>query len=423
MEFIVKPSRLSGTVAIPGSKSHTIRALAFALLGSGTSVIELPLDSSDTRSCRALIQMFGARVESAAQAWNVTGTGGDLKVPSDVIDVGNSGTSLYIGMGIASLANAYTVFTGDHQIRSRPADGLIAAINDLGGGAFSTRGNGMPPIVVKGKITGGSTSVRAVTSQYLTSLLIAAPCASGDTVIRVPLLNEKPYVTMTLSWLDRLGIRYNNSNFEVFSIPGGQTFPHFREQIAADFSSATFFLVAAAVTGSELVLKGLDWNDTQGDKEVVTLLKKMGAEVSIGEREIRILGGKLKGGDFDLNAMPDSLPALSVAACFAEGETRLVNVPQARLKETDRIRVMHDELSKMGALIEERPDGLVIRRSDLRGCRVNGHRDHRVAMALAVAGLAADGETIIETAESVSVTFPNFSDLMLSVGADITRME
>jgi 3-phosphoshikimate 1-carboxyvinyltransferase len=171
------------------------------------------------------------------------------------------------------------------------------------------------------------------------------------------------------------------------------------------------------------VLKGLDWNDTQGDKDVVTILKAMGAAVSIGERDIRIRGGKLKGGVFDLNSMPDALPALSVAACFAEGETRLVNVPQARLKETDRIRVMHDELSKMGALIEELPDGLAIRRSGLRGCRVNGHSDHRVAMALAVAALAADGETIIETAESVSVTFPHFSDLMLSIGADIMKRE
>jgi len=423
MEFIVNPSRLSGAVAIPGSKSHTIRALAFALLGSGTSVIEAPLDSSDTRSCRNMIQMFGARVESTAGSWSVTGTGGDPAAPADVIDVGNSGTSLYIGMGIASLAEGHTVFTGDHQIRSRPADGLMSAINELGGGAFSTRGNGMPPVVIRGKIAGGSASVSAVTSQYLTSLLIAAPRARRDTVLRVPLLNEKPYVTMTLSWLDRLGVRYDNSKYESFSIPGGQTYPSFLERIAADFSSATFFLAAAAVTGSELVLKGLDWNDTQGDKEVVNILKKMGAEVSIGEREIRIRGGKLKGGVFDLNAMPDSLPALSVAACFADGETRLVNVPQARLKETDRIRVMNGELSKMGALIEELPDGMVIRKSGLRGCRVNGHHDHRIAMALAVAGLAADGETIVETAESVSVTFPNFSDLMVSVGADITKRE
>lgn len=423
MEFIVKPSRLKGAVIIPGSKSHTIRALVFALLGAGESFIEEPLDSSDTRSCRSMIQRFGARIEESAGGWKVTGTGGALAAPDDVVDVGNSGTSLYIGLGIASLADGYTVFTGDGQIRSRPADGLLESIQDLGGTAYSTRGNGMPPIVIGGKITGGETSIKAVTSQYLTSLLIAAPCAAGDTVIRVPLLNEKPYVTMTMSWLDRLGISYTTDNYQSFAIPGGQSYPNFREYIAADFSSATFFLVAAAITGSELVLKGPDWNDTQGDKEVVNILRDMGAEVSIGDKAITIRGGRLRGGVFDLNAIPDALPALSVAACFAEGETSLINVPQARLKETDRIRVMHDELAKMGATIEERPDGLVIRKSHLRGCRVKGHHDHRVAMALAVAGLTAEGETIIETAESVSVTFPNFPDLMTSIGADITRRE
>ncbi|OHD64648.1 MAG: 3-phosphoshikimate 1-carboxyvinyltransferase [Spirochaetes bacterium RBG_13_51_14] len=423
MEFIVKPSRLNGAVNIPGSKSHTIRALACGLLGDGESFIEHPLDSSDTRSCLNMVRNFGARVDTQTGVWKIIGTGGKLAVPADIIDVGNSGTSLYIGLGLASLVDGYSVFTGDHQIRSRPADGLIASINDLGGVAFSTRGNGMPPVVVKGRITGGTTEIQAVTSQYLTSLLIAAPLAERKTVIKVPLLNEKPYVAMTLCWLDKLGIRFAEGNYEVFTIPGGQKYRTFRENIAADFSSATFFLVAAAITGSELVLRGLDWSDTQGDKEVVNILKFMGAGINIGKNEITVSGGRLNGGIFDLNAIPDSLPALSVAACFADGETRLVNVPQARLKETDRIRVMHDELVKMGARVEELPDGLVIRRSSLRGCRVSGHHDHRVAMALAVAGLAADGETRIETAESVSVTFPDFPDLMKSIGADIKRME
>ena len=190
--------------------------------------------------------------------------------------------------------------------------------------------------------------------------------------------------------------------------------------VPADFSSATFFLVAAAITGSELTLCGLDYLDTQGDKEVVNILKTMGAEVETGERYIRIRGGVLKGGEFDLNAMPDSLPALSVAGCFAEGETRLVNVPQARVKETDRIAVMCRELKKLGADIVERPDGLIIRKSRLRGCAVHGHCDHRVVMALAVAGLAASGETVVSTAESASVTFPNFVDLMKKLGAEIS---
>jgi 3-phosphoshikimate 1-carboxyvinyltransferase len=177
--------------------------------------------------------------------------------------------------------------------------------------------------------------------------------------------------------------------------------------------------VAAAVTGAEVVLNGLDFSDTQGDKAVVGILEAMGARVDIGERRITIGGGELRGGVFDLNAMPDSLPALSVAACMAAGETRLVNVAQARVKETDRIAVMCAELKKMGADIEELPDGLVIRRSSLHGCEVNGHDDHRVVMALAVAGLVASGTTTIATAESVAVTFPGFGELMEGIGARI----
>jgi 3-phosphoshikimate 1-carboxyvinyltransferase len=423
VEFIIQPSSLKGAVTIPGSKSHTIRALVFGLLGEGESSIESPLDSSDTRSCLGMIRKFGARAEVRGDAWVVRGTGGNPVVPDDVVDVGNSGTSLYIGLGIASLAAGCTVFTGDGQIRSRPADGLISSINRLGGTAFSTRDNGMPPIAVRGRISGGETEVRAVTSQFLTSLLIATPLAAGDTMIRVPLLNEKPYVTMTLGWLDRLKIRYDNRNYELFKIPGGQRYPAFRGHIPADFSSATFFLVAAAITRSELTLRGLDFNDTQGDKEVVNILRAMGADIHIGQNEITIRGKALSAGTFDLNAIPDSLPALAVASCFADGETRLVNVAQARLKETDRIKVMCEELRKMGGDIREEPDGLLIRRSTLRGRRVSGHHDHRVAMALAVAGLAAEGETRVDTAESVSVTFPGFPGLLDSVGGAIKSVE
>jgi 3-phosphoshikimate 1-carboxyvinyltransferase len=342
-------------------------------------------------------------------------------VPDNVVDVGNSGTSLYIGMGVAALAEGYTVFTGDSQIRNRPIAPLGDAIRRLGGEVISTRRNGLPPVVVKGKIAGGKTRVDAVTSQYLTSLLMAAPLADRDTHINVPLLNERPYVDMTLWWLDRLGISYQNRDYRAFNVKGRQRYGSFRERIPADFSSATFFLVAAAITGAELTLLGLDFNDTQGDREVVNILKKMGAEVELGERSIRIRGRGLTGGTFDLNSIPDALPALAVAGCAAGGETRLVNVPQARVKETDRIAVMCRELSKMGARIEELPDGLVVRGSRLRGCALEGHGDHRVVMALSVAGLIAGGTTRVDTAESVSITFPGFFDLMKGAGADISR--
>ena len=423
MKFIVKPSRLSGAIAVPGSKSHTIRALVLSLLADGESVIEYPLFSSDTLSCRSMIEQFGATVSQEEDAWTVRGTGGRLSVPDTVIDVGNSGTTLYIGIGIASLVEGYTVLTGDEQIRNRPADRLLSAINNLQGEAFSTRQNGKPPLVIRGRIRGGRTSIEAVTSQYLTALLISTPLAPKDTVIEVPLLNEIPYIHMTLGWLDRLGIAYRNDRLRKITVSGNQRYRSFREAIPADFSSATFFLVAAAISGSEITLGGLDFKDTQGDREVVTILEEMGAEVERGDREIRIRGKTLRGGVFDLNAIPDALPALAVAGCCAEGETQLINVPQARVKETDRISVMRAELQKMGAHIEEFPDGLIVRKCPLRGARLHGHGDHRVVMALSVAGLVAEGETEIETAESVSVTFPNFRELLQSLGADITMHE
>jgi 3-phosphoshikimate 1-carboxyvinyltransferase len=163
--------------------------------------------------------------------------------------------------------------------------------------------------------------------------------------------------------------------------------------------------------------------DAQGDREVVTILREMGADITLREREITIRGCALRGGTFDLNAIPDALPALSVAGCFAEGETRLINVPQARLKETDRISVMCNELRKMGATIEELPDGLIIKQSRLRGTAVDGNGDHRVVMALAVAGTASEGITTISTAEAVSVTFPSFMDLLQSLGGNISISE
>ncbi|MDR3238038.1 MAG: 3-phosphoshikimate 1-carboxyvinyltransferase [Spirochaetia bacterium] len=425
MKFKVNKSSLSGTIPIPGSKSHTIRALAFALLARGESLIERPLFSTDTESCLSMIQQLGAKVKKEGDNWRVTGTGGKILVPDDVIDVGNSGTSLYIGIGLAALADGSTVFTGDHQIRSRPSQNLLLAINHLGGNAFSTRKNGKPPVVVSGPIAGGGTTLEAVTSQYLSSLLIALPCAPRDSVIDVTKLNEQPYVDMTMAWMEKLGVYCENRDYRQFLIKGGQRYRSFSEAIPADFSAAVFFMSAAAITGSELVLEGLDYNDSQGDREVANILKKMGADVKVDKRRTVIKGKKLTGGVFDLNDIPDSLPSLAVAACFAEGETRLVNVPQARLKETDRISVMCAELSKLGADIQELPDGLVIKgkSSGLSGGRVNGHYDHRVVMALAVGGLACEGGLEVDTAEASAITFPDFFDLMKTAGADITKEE
>ncbi len=421
--ILVEKSVLSGAVRIPGSKSHTIRAVAIASLAGGTSHIEHPLDSWDTQAAVTVGRALGAEIQTGRE-WVVHGTAGSLQTPDNVVDVGNSGTTLYFGLSMAALGEGWTVLTGDEQIRARPAGPLLGALKALGAEAFSTRANGCAPLIVRGPLQGGHAQIECPTSQYLSSLLISCPLAERDTELTIPLLNERPYVEMTLSWLDRRGIRVEyDPQMQGFRIPGGQSYERFREAIPADFSSATFFLCAAAITDSELTLLGLDMADTQGDKAVVEMLQTMGAKIEVGRDFIRIRSGDLVGAELDLNATPDALPALAVTACFARGETRLVNVPQARLKETDRIAVMKEALTAMGADVEELKDGLIIRESQLRGTRLHGYGDHRVVMALAVAGLGADGSTEIDTAESVRVTFPNFVELMRSVGGQMEVVE
>lgn len=413
----VRKSRAGGCVTIPGSKSHTIRALFIASLAKGQSVITNPLVSEDALSAEAVCRAFGAGIENHGNRFVVDGFSGMPTTPENIMDVGNSGTTLRFALMTAGLIqNGCTVFTGDYQIRRRPLGPLLEAMNTLGAEVFSTRNNKMAPVVVKGRLKGGKTELDAVTSQYLSSILINAPLLDNDTEVVLTRLNEIPYVEMTMWWLDSQCIKYSNDNFKTFHIKGGQGYKAFNTAIPGDFSSATFFMVLAAISGGEILLKNLDMTDPQGDKKVLDYLQGMGAVVSHTGEGITVKGETLKGIEIDMNATPDALPAMAVAGCFAEGETRLVNVPQARLKETDRINVMCMELKKMGADIEELPDGLIIRSSRLKGCRVSGHDDHRVVMALAIAGLNAEGETVIETAEAMNVTFPEFPRLAEDCG-------
>ncbi|MFQ3548390.1 MAG: 3-phosphoshikimate 1-carboxyvinyltransferase [Armatimonadota bacterium] len=420
MDLVVNKSKLNGNVKIPGSKSHTVRAVIIASLANGISEILSPLDSLDTRAAINACKLFGAKISVEKGKWTVQGINGNPQIPEDVINVGNSGTTLYLAMGTAAVVDGTTIFTGDNQIRRRPASPLIDALNELGAKVKSTRNNGMAPIIIKGPANGGNIHLDGSrTSQYLSSLLINCPLLRNDTTIEVSNLAEKPYIEMTLKWLEEQNIKIDNNNFTTFHISGNQKYKPFSKEIPSDFSSATFFLCASAITKSKLTIDGLDMNDSQGDKAVVYMLEKMGCEIEIYNNSININCNSLQGDTFDLNDTPDALPALAVTACFADGETHLVNVAQARLKETDRISVMYNELKKAGADIEEMPDGLVIRKSKLKAANFNGHYDHRIVMALSLLGMALDGETKISTAEAVSVTFPEYVELMQSIGANL----
>jgi 3-phosphoshikimate 1-carboxyvinyltransferase len=322
-------------------------------------------------------------------------------------------------MGSAALApeGKTTTFTGDEQIQSRPVGPLIQSLADLGAKCVSIKNNGSAPVAVTARIKGGKTSIAAFSSQYLSSLLLCTPLAEEDSVIDVTLLNEPGYVQMTLDWLDKQNIKYEKRGLQYFKIKGGQKYKAFDVQIPADFSSATFFLCAAALSGDNVRLLGLNFADSQPDKAVVEYLHAMGADISVEKKSITVKAAPLKGIEIDMNATPDALPALAVVGAFAEGTTRLVNVPQARAKETDRIKCMAEELKKLGADVEELPDGLIVKHSKLKPTALNGRGDHRIVMALSLAGMAIDGQCTIDTAEAMNVTFPEYVKLMTSIGA------
>jgi 3-phosphoshikimate 1-carboxyvinyltransferase len=215
-----------------------------------------------------------------------------------------------------------------------------------------------------------------------------------------------------------------------FEVKGNQSYKAFDAPIPADFSSATFFLCAAALAGDEVTLLGLDFNDSQPDRAVVDYLKAMGVDIKIEPYSITIKAALLKGIQIDMNRTPDALPAMSVIAAFAQGETRLVNVPQARTKETDRIKCMAEELKKLEVDVEELSDGLIIHGNEIPrakylapsftgGLLLNGRSDHRIVMALSLAGMMLDGQCTIDTAEAMNVTFPDYVELMKSIGANI----
>ncbi|MGD2035637.1 MAG: 3-phosphoshikimate 1-carboxyvinyltransferase [Bacteroidales bacterium] len=421
MKFVSERSSLGGGIMIPASKSHTIRAVAVAAMANGTSILHNPLDSEDARSALKAAGEFGARIKVLDGKWIIEGVDGKINKLAGYIDVANSGTSLRIFSALAAQADHDMTFDGDPSIRQRPMTPLISALQSLGAKVKSQ--NNRCPFTVRGPLKGGSATVDGISSQFVTALLFTAPLTKDDTEIRVKNLHERSYVEITLDWLRSQQIDFEQDGLEWFKIRGKQKYKAFEKQIPADFSSATFALCAAAVTQSEILIKGLDFGDHQGDKMVFEYLKKMGLEMQHEKEGVRVTGKELNGIEIDMNNTPDALPAMAVVGCFAKGKTRLYNVEQARLKECDRISAIKKELTFMGAKIEELKDGLIIENSKLTGREVHGYNDHRMVMALSIAGLASEGETIVDAAGSVSVTYPSFLTDMTSIGAKIKKIQ
>ncbi len=360
------------------------------------------------RACRQL----GAQISQFPDHLVIQSEG--LRSAVDVIDAGNSGQVLRFVGAVAGLLPTYTVITGDASIRERrPVRPLLEGLSQLGALAVSMRGNDHAPIIVKGPMIGGTALIDGEDSQPVSGLLIAAAFATGKTELFVTNPGEKPWVGLTLSWFDRLGIKYAQEDFEKYTVASGSKIEGFDYTVPGDWSSAAYPIAAALVTDSEVTVTNIDFTDAQGDKQLIFELEKRGAKMTRGESALTLhAGSRLKGAKIDVNNFIDGITILAVLGCFAEGVTEIVGGKIARKKESDRISSIVSELRNMGAKIEEREDGLIVEGSKLKGAQVRSFADHRMAMSLAVAALRAEGETIIEGSECVQKSYPAFFDVI-----------
>jgi len=419
--FHIRSSSLQGSLTIPSSKSHTLRAILFAALGHGTSSIENYLPSPDTKAMIEAVQLLGASVEQNSTILTIRGLSGIPQVAENVIQCGNSGQVLRFVGAIAGLMPHYTILTGDASIRyNRPIKPLLDGLTQLGVQAHSARGDGFAPIVIKGPFIHRRATVEGSDSQPISGLLIAGALSPNGLELSVQNPGEKPWVDLTLHWLKVLNIGYERNGYTDYFLKGSAKIEPFHYKVPGDFSSAAFPIAAALITHSKLTLENIDMTDVQGDKALLFVLEQMGAKFTIQNRTLTIHENcPLKGMKIDINDFVDALPILAVIGCFAEGTTEIRGAAIARKKESDRIACITNELKKMGADIEERADGLIVKQSKLQGAVVKAHHDHRLAMALSVAAIGATGETIVEGVECIAKTYPHFYEDFRSIGVNI----
>jgi 3-phosphoshikimate 1-carboxyvinyltransferase len=421
MEVIVKRTeQLSGTVVAPSSKSYTQRMVIASGLSEGTSHVINPLFSEDTEAALRAITALGAKVKPLDGCWAITGT--KPQTVKHAIDCGESGATLRFIIPVAALAKGPSTLIFKGSIERRPVEPLLVSLNQLGAEAHVVKGEVNEVHVEGGGLLGGKCIIPGdISSQFISGLMFACPLAQSDTVITLTsALESVDYVKMTEAVLSRHSINVNVED-RCISIPGNQIYKAVDTRVPGDFSSAAFLLTAAAITNSKMTIENLDYEVVQGDKAILGILKEMGVEGKVCPDSIEIEGtGKpLKPFKINVRNIPDLVPAISVLACYANGTSTITGARRLRLKESDRLLSIYEELGKMGAEITITEETLTIKGGPLHGATINPHNDHRIAMAAAVAALGAKGQTIIEQPECIRKSYPQFYLHLQQLGADL----
>lgn len=429
MRLKIAPSVVGGTVLAPPSKSYTHRAIILGSLAQGETVIDNFLASDDTLHTINVCRALGVDIQSGNKKLRIIGTGGRFpsKPESQTVFVGNSGSTIRMSASLAALAPARIVFDGEERLRQRPVGDLISALKSLGVQVSSLNKEGYPPIEVRGgRLLGGEVSVSGrESSQYISSLLMVAPYAESDVTIRViDELHSKPYVDITIDIMRQFGVEVENHDYKEFVIKSGQRYKGRYYRVEGDYSSAAYFFAASAIGGCFIVVGNLEPNSAQGDRHFLDILSRMGCQVNYDGGQAKVARrGELTGITVDMGDYPDIVQPLAVVAAYAKGKTRITNIGHLRYKESDRINDTAVELRKTGIKVDVTEDTISITGGKPRGAIIESHNDHRMAMSLAIAALFADGDTIINGAESVAKSYPGFFDDLAALGAKIEEIK
>jgi 3-phosphoshikimate 1-carboxyvinyltransferase len=404
--------RVNATVRVPGSKSYTQRALVIASLAEGKSTLRNILVSDDTQHLMEALRYLGAGIVSSGDEVIVTGTGGRVCNPERELYLGNNGTALRFLISVAALGSGDITLTGDRRLCERPVLPLLEGLRSLGVSSTCRHTEGFPPVTVHGgSLRGGRVVFQDIeSSQYVSSVLIAAPHASGEVEVEIRgTAVSRPYVEMTQAVMKVFGVPVEKRNENLFAVKGGQRYRGCRYLVEGDLSSASYFFLAAALCGGTVRVMNTNFWTHQGDVRFLTHLKELGCGVAATDQWIEVSGGKLAEGDFTVSMedLPDMVPTLAVLAAVRPGRTIIRNVAHLRIKESNRLEALVMELTKTGIQAEELEDGIVITGGTPHGAEIETYNDHRIAMSFAMLGLSVPGMRI-RNPGCVGKSFPGF---------------
>jgi|TARA_B110000196_G_scaffold283298_1_gene265121 3-phosphoshikimate 1-carboxyvinyltransferase len=419
MNCKIQKSKLNGKITCPSNKSYTHRAIFLAALSDGKSIVKKILHSNDTIATISACRGFGVEVEEVEN--NVTIKNKiDETVQSSMINAENSGTTIRIAIAIAALSGGNTTLTGDDSLKKRPMQPILDALETMGVKTESDEGR--PPIHINGKIQGKEISINGdISSQFISALLIIAPRLPDGLIINVEgKLVSKPYVDLTIAIMKKFGVEVKIEEEYKRYVVSHQIYKPTTFSIPSDFSNLALLLAANVLLGDGLDIEISLGDMPQGDEAIVDILEKLGVNVTLEDDIITTESPiSLKGGKFDLSDTPDLLPAIAILALKSEKPIEMFNVKHARYKETDRIAIISRELKKIGLNVEEKDDGMVIKKSsELIPAELNSENDHRLFMAFSIAGMFV-GECTVSDPDAVKVSYPEFISDLVNVGAKI----